>query len=581
MSINNVKLWFAKDNSDQIVTIDEIDEENKNNTYLCPMCGSIIIPKATTSVRITSHFAHVDASKCSPETMMHWWFKNKLLEKGDKFSVVSDKEKSYICFDIQVEQEYELVSGTYRPDATITTECGSVIYFEIRYTNKKKIEEYIDMWLELKNTVVEIDINTLMKKDVIPSFNALFYDGKCFNTNKNDVYYHTIGKYKEAKLYGEVDSDLKDRIKKLDWLWSDVLKYRKGERDINYMVDLIDCIEGEERKVVYEILEKPKCVEILNRYVQTKTNEIFVHIINFIKNKYDIKYIEYIKKEIIDNKKPNRLKGYIKLSGVFWNSYDVDRYSKEELLSILKKEIEYTDNYLKNKEIMDTYNEKAELIEDEMLNHELYSNYIQNLTSARPDYRVSVSVRNMRKNSKEVLYELSNDFTLNVRLERKRYECTNFQVKVVDNEFTASNVIQYVKNKIEHYFDNLRPIKNIDKLNLSIKQLNQKYSDIKLEISGDLQTEESYCIWFSSPHLWREYFILTNNEIGEIDEQDIRSLISEKIENKIKEKLIFECYDCDKDFNLEIGELRFFIKKGFNLPSRCKDCRKLKKKKTL
>ena len=88
MSYENVKLWFAK-GEQNIVTIDEINDENKNNTYSCPVCGSNLKPKAITSKRVTPHFAHVDATKCNSESMIHWWFKHKFLEQGDIFTVMA------------------------------------------------------------------------------------------------------------------------------------------------------------------------------------------------------------------------------------------------------------------------------------------------------------------------------------------------------------------------------------------------------------------------------------------------------------------------------------------------------------
>jgi predicted RNA-binding Zn-ribbon protein involved in translation (DUF1610 family) len=40
LSYENVKLWFAKDKNENIITVDEINEDNKKNTYYCPVCGS-------------------------------------------------------------------------------------------------------------------------------------------------------------------------------------------------------------------------------------------------------------------------------------------------------------------------------------------------------------------------------------------------------------------------------------------------------------------------------------------------------------------------------------------------------------
>jgi competence CoiA-like predicted nuclease len=199
MEIDNVKLWFARDQNNEIITISDINENNKHNKYICPMCSSNLIPKAIKSKQITSHFVHIDASKCNSETMIHFWFKNKFLQCGDKFSIVSDKERQYICKEVLVEQSYIINGKTYKPDITVITECNKTIYFEMKYSNKKQAKDYIDIWLELKNIVIEIDIKKLINRDKIPTFTALFYNGKCFNIKKNDLYYNIIGRYKEEK----------------------------------------------------------------------------------------------------------------------------------------------------------------------------------------------------------------------------------------------------------------------------------------------------------------------------------------------------------------------------------------------
>ena len=156
---DNVQLWFAKNEDGEILTIDEVNKNTKDK-YYSPMCGSELIPRQG---EINSWcFAHIDKSKCNSESMIHFWVKNKLIEKGDKFIVTSDYEKEYICRDILVEKSYEVDGKIYKPDLTIITECGKTIYFEMNHTNKKKLEDYIDIWIGLNNIVVEVDTKTLI-----------------------------------------------------------------------------------------------------------------------------------------------------------------------------------------------------------------------------------------------------------------------------------------------------------------------------------------------------------------------------------------------------------------------------------
>lgn len=264
MSYENVTIWFAKNTDGEIITINEINEDNKRNHFLCPVCGSDVIPRAIKSKHMTQHFAHLDKNKCNNETMIHWWYKNKFLEKGDKFTVIADTESSYVVKEILTEQEYKTGERTYIPDVTVMTECGKRIFFEMKYSNSKEVKDYIDIWLELKDIVVEIDIKQLIEQYNVRNFKALFYNGKCFNTKRNDTYYNTIGRYKEEKIANKIDKSIKERLQKLDWFWEDFLKYKKGIVDSAYLAEIIQHIDIEEKIIVYQIIQKVNCSDLLS-----------------------------------------------------------------------------------------------------------------------------------------------------------------------------------------------------------------------------------------------------------------------------------------------------------------------------
>jgi transcription elongation factor Elf1 len=293
LGYENVNLWFANNKENNIVTIDNINDKNKHSTYTCPVCGSEVIPSAIESVKVTPHFKHIDKSRCSAESQIHWWYKNKFIMPGDRFKIVSDKECEYICKKIEVEQEYKVGDKFYKPDLTIITESGDTIYFEMNYTNKKKVEDYLDLWLELKNIVVEIDIKQLMQRNDIPTLNALFYNGKCFITKKRDTYYNTIGKYKEEQYRNGIDEKRKEQIRKLDWFWHDIFRYKKGEVDIEYMADEIDAIGNkDDREIVNDILDKKMCNSFYKDYtkfLQYKLEENINDKIKKLNKSYDLK----------------------------------------------------------------------------------------------------------------------------------------------------------------------------------------------------------------------------------------------------------------------------------------------------
>ena len=277
--ITDVALWFARNSKGEIKTINEVSYHD--DTYYCPLCNSEVIPKALKSnSKVTEHFAHLDRSKCDSESMIHWWYKNKFLQNGDRFIIKTDKEKEYVCNEILFEKLYHTDYGDYKPDVTVLTESGDTIFFEYNYTNKKQIKDYIDKWFKLGSIVVEVNIKTLMEssygKDVY-KFNALFYKGKCFNTKKNDVYYNTLGKYKE-EYYSKEESNLtNEKIKNLNWFWNDIQNYKLDRINVD---DLYTSF-NEAIQVDFDLIK--------NVLIKSKCTKIFYECIN-IRQKYFLEY---------------------------------------------------------------------------------------------------------------------------------------------------------------------------------------------------------------------------------------------------------------------------------------------------
>lgn len=260
----NVNLWFARDEDNEIVGV---LKSSNDNAYTCPICASKVIPKALESKKITPHFAHIDKEKCSSESMLHWWFKHEFIERGDTFTIISDEKHTYTCEDFKTEVTFNLESGVYRPDIVVETDCGNEIVFEIASSNKKQVKDYIDRWIELDKTVVEVDIKSLTNESDIKDFKALYYKGKCFNFYKRDGgYYNTIGKMKEEMLRNN-SYDIR-KVKQLDWFWESISKY-----SIDRIEEMYFCIESmiiEDIEVFYKIVKKLKCNNILNDIINYK-----------------------------------------------------------------------------------------------------------------------------------------------------------------------------------------------------------------------------------------------------------------------------------------------------------------------
>lgn len=582
--MNNVKLWFAKDGNDNIITINEINQNDKDNTYRCPMCASKLIPKALESKRITAHFAHVDVSKCG-ESMIHWWFKNKFLEKGDNFKVKSDREKEYVCKDVLIEKECATGGVEYRPDVTILTECGETIYFEMAFSNKKSVKDYLDIWLELKNIVVEVDIKDLMNNSESPTFNALFYNGKCFNTKRNDTYYNTIGKYKEEKLNGKIDGELKERIRKLDWFWDDLLRYKNGEVDIDHMTVLIDSVSKEESRVLEKVLSKPFCNNIKSDYLNHKLNKKYQHITKYVKDVYGENYTRYITKHVEHIKQP------------FVGSWYESKIKVEDLKNerFIVYDFSYTDrvddviNCINeiipaNIEI-EAYNINAETLQQAIHYSHIKNNIVNSLKKRKEDYNHEIKVSRYRKN-------LTDSFMVSFEFKYKQLKIPkcSFKKKVDINENIDEYIIKF-ENLIKNYFETLKPLENTYEIEVVSKEIARKYIDFNITVAGDLFLEDVYRINVLSrgKMLLKSYYITNDNIFLDENKENrlfsiknkkqIKNYLVNDIDNTIRNRTRKTCLECSEDFILKMGEIKFFNKKNFDYPKRCKSCRNNRKNK--
>jgi hypothetical protein len=74
-------------------------------------------------------------------------------------------------------------------------------------------------------------------------------------------------------------------------LWIDINKYVKNKVDIEHMAMLIDNIDEDDKKILEEILHKPKCNDLLRAYLKYKGQEI----INLAISKFGKDCSEYLK----------------------------------------------------------------------------------------------------------------------------------------------------------------------------------------------------------------------------------------------------------------------------------------------
>ena len=292
--MNNINLWFAKDENSKIIMI---DKANKNNKYLCPICGGEVIPKALTSDMVTPHFAHIDRESCNGESIVHWWTKNNLLKEGDVFSIFTNEEKQYLCKKVVIEKEYDTPYGKYKPDATIECYNGEIIFLEVGFTNIKKKINYIDKWTYLNKPVIEFSIRNVYDEEnfeikINNRFQAIYYDG--VKVYKNDKDYE--GFRKKIESLNKYEQQIQD----LEWFIDDIYEYKivKSEEKLDGIINEIKYIEENytyEHAIVVENILKTKCNSVMKNAIIRK-DKYFEKLVNDTLSKLECEYKYEIEK---------------------------------------------------------------------------------------------------------------------------------------------------------------------------------------------------------------------------------------------------------------------------------------------
>ncbi|EQC1535427.1 competence protein CoiA family protein [Clostridium botulinum] len=530
MSLDNVQLWFAKDKNGKIVTINEVDKENKDK-YYCPLCNSEVL--ARTGEINSWCFAHIDKSKCSSESMYHFWIKNKLLQKGDKFKIQTDEEKEYICDEILVEETYKIGDKEYRPDLTVKTTQGDIIYFEMNYTNEKKLEDYLDTWIGLGNIVVEVDVKTLINSESgrLPIFKAKYYDGKCFNVKKGEdkIYHKTIGEYKEKLIRNnEYDNEKKKEIEKLDWFWKDVQRYKMNEVDIEYMSQLITSVENDKSKdIIIKILKTTSCNKILKDYMENVRNKIF----QIFNNSNNIKNItlEFYKSPTIYG----RIYGYNYFSLYYLNKcmYHRAEINAKNFKQDIKNMIDNIKNYEQNFKI---FKNLKKYIEDKFIKEDKKYLNIEITNYPYLNYYKSYSEKSLLYQNRLYLNDFPNQIYgeyLTVPMCNNFEKLEEFLVYKLGDRFINSNVALKQADKI------CNNLKKNAKCNLTFKY--NKINDI-LTVRVKYKQYSRYIKYALKDFIESKHI---NNDIENkylsMYEQRKENLLSKRFNNKI-DRIVYE-----------------------------------------
>lgn len=490
----NVNLWFAKNSKDDIILITEINEQNRNEKYICPVCGSEVVPKAIGEDCVVSrHFAHSDKSKCSSESQIHFFFKHKLIEIGDKFKVLADKEYEFVCKDIQVEQEHKTEFGVYIPDMTVYTECGETIYFEMNYKSKKKIDDYVDKWICLKNIVVEVNIKDLL--DYKRNYNGLYYNGKIYNKKVS----------KDLKIRTEIfQKYTKEDIYNVNWIFNECIKLKLCKTTVEDMYEYIDLLNSNEQDIVFDVLKKIKCNEI-NR------GKYYAHIMN------------------------NRNKEISKL--YFNDILSQCKYAKIEQINSEKLQLSYEDvNFkikskdLKNYNEILSFDKKFGIYKETCKFLDLFElkNCIQSNIK-------DISIGKIFKVCNKKFVGLGVYVYIGIYCVHKIY--INIENKVYDKYELYDMFISEI-NKI--YGDRL--IKSYNTFEYLIDMINKKYKKIGIDIYSALESYDRICVrLFNNKTNKSKLFYVNNIGISYNVDDFKKEVFNVKFSNKNPYKVLVNC----------------------------------------
>lgn len=276
------QLIVAYDGDDKFANLIHVKKADKNKDYYCPCCGGIVKPRALDSNKEQSHYYH-KTGKCTKESQLHFFCKHWLFESGSRFYI---NEELFEVDSIEIEKMYDTPFGKYKPDITVHTTSGNIIYFEMFFTNRKTSDDYFCKWDYLGNDVVEVNVKEYTSKadlTEIPVFKYLYHDGTCYSKSyvKRDLYANTIAKIKK-ELTRQKILNHKARIEQLDWFWQEV---QRNSGDSETILNNISKMEYDDMVSCYEIIKRKQCVLYLKQMVLDMINK---RVVDDVRQVYDL-----------------------------------------------------------------------------------------------------------------------------------------------------------------------------------------------------------------------------------------------------------------------------------------------------
>lgn len=521
MSFEDTNLWYAKDDENNIITIDKVSEDNRNENYFCPICMNKIIPRL--GDKVTHHFAHIDASKCTNESFVHFWVKNKLLSVGDNFIIkfTENNKLNFKCKEILLEKEYDTNHGKYKPDITVITEDNKAIYFEIAYTNAKRVNEYYDRWESLNNIVVEVSTKELINGNKLKEFKCIYNDHNLYNvrigegrdTSDYKIYKQNI--FDTCKL-----EEAKKRLEKIEWFWCECVKRKMNKISDEDFFDVIDCLNIDDRLYVIDKVLKSSCTDVRWLYLYNKQKEIKELLEQYIiTNKEECTSLNNLiincDKELVTRNIFNKKFQipYVELvfgDNIIFKFYS-DYFDKDNTLRLLNNYSLYNSCYLENK--IKTFNDILK---------ELLPNYNLSLGDNDRYDRLEIFI-NFNENNlgKIVVKDIQNDDTLKLAT-HEIYKYKN-DIKLSGLE---KQILQFLNNK-KIDIEKLNKISNYS-LTLKINYYREDEFIVYLKLIESFWEKEIYLFLIKGDELRSSEGIFKFNNLNKL-KININKLLQDKI----------------------------------------------------
>jgi len=199
-----IRYRYAKDEENNLISIEEIDKKNKHEAYHCLECSNPLRPRAITSTKVIPHFYHPNQNsehKCNAESYLHKLAKSLFLEHfkrqepliitwmqiqhcanpfSDPGCTIKREKKINL---IEQYPYYELEkrdNNGYIPDILLSNDNNEKLYIEFAYTHFSTQEKresgvpIIEITIQDQKEIEEI----LKKKILTKSRNIEFINFK-------------------------------------------------------------------------------------------------------------------------------------------------------------------------------------------------------------------------------------------------------------------------------------------------------------------------------------------------------------------------------------------------------------------